>query len=166
MNCSNCGNPLPEGTNFCTACGQMAQEKRGNMLLGTLGALLGAIIGGVSIVIFSQLGYVAALSGLILAVCTLKGYELLGKKLTTPGLVICVVLMLVTPFVADWINWALVVMEAWADYGVTFVECALVLPDLMAEGVIETSAYLKNLGMLYLFVILGAGSTLSKAFKK
>lgn len=48
-----------------------------------MGALLGSLVGVVSIIIFSQLGYVAALSGVIMAVCTLKGYEMLAE--TSPA---------------------------------------------------------------------------------
>ena len=56
-----------------------------NMVLGILGAIVGALIGGASIIGLSQLGYIASISGLILAFCTLKGYELLsklGRKIT------------------------------------------------------------------------------------
>ena len=50
-----------------------------NVPMGMIGALLGAVLGGASIILFSQLGYIASISGVILAFCTLKGYELLGK---------------------------------------------------------------------------------------
>ena len=53
----------------------MRQAGKGeNITGGLVGALLGSLVGVVSIIIFSQLGYVAALSGVIMAVCTLKGY--------------------------------------------------------------------------------------------
>ena len=55
---------------------------------GIVGALIGSLIGAVVIVIVGQLGYVAAVSGLVMAICTLKGYEMLGKKLGTPGIII------------------------------------------------------------------------------
>ena len=58
------------------------QEKQENLALGILGALLGGILGGAAIVLIGQLGMISALSGVVLAFCTLKGYELLGKKLS------------------------------------------------------------------------------------
>ena len=136
-----------------------------NILLGIIGALVGAIIGGLSIVLLSQMGYVASISGVVLAFCTLKGYELLGKALSKKGIVICIILMVLTPFIADWICWALVVMEAWADYGVTFTEAFVTVPLLLQDGTIAMADYLKDLGMLYLFVVLGGFYTVRNALK-
>ena len=137
-----------------------------NTALGIIGALIGALIGGASIIGLSQLGYIASISGVLLAVCTLKGYELLATGLSTKGIVICAVLMLVTPFAADWIDWSLILYQAWAEYGVTFMECVTSLPALLAEEPEVLGEYLKNLGMLYLFVIMGGFYTLKNAFKK
>ena len=137
-----------------------------NVALGILGALIGALLGGASIILFSQLGYIASLSGFILAFCTLKGYKLLAKGISTKGIIICTVLMLVTPFAADWLDWAVLVYRSWAEYGVTFMECLQILPELFADGTITMGEYLKNLGMIYLFVIMGGFYTLKDAFKK
>ena len=56
-----------------------------------------------------QLGYVAAISGAIMAVCALKGYELLGGKLTKKGVIISVVIMIVMTYVGDRVDWAITV---------------------------------------------------------
>ncbi len=141
-------------------------QPRENVLLGFVGALIGAVLGAASIIGFSQLGYIASLSGFILAFCTLKGYKLLGKSMSTKGIVICVLLMLVTPFAADWLDWGILVYRSWAEYGVTFTECLQILPELFADGTITMGEYLKNLGMIYLFVIMGGFYTLKDAFKK
>lgn len=78
---------------------QEAAKKPENAVAGTVGALLGSIFGVGCIVLLGQLGYVAALSGIVMAVCALKGYELLGGKLSTKGIVIGCVLMLVMTYV-------------------------------------------------------------------
>ena len=136
-----------------------------NVVLGLIGALVGAILGGASIVLLSQLGYVASLSGLILAFCTLKGYELLGKRLSKKGIVLCVILMLVTPFAADWIDWSIYLMKDMPEYGLTLVESCVLFGELMVEGYVDMAEYAKNLGMIYLFVILGAYGTLKSVIK-
>ena len=136
-----------------------------NMILGIVGALIGALLGGASIVLLSQMGYVASISGVILAFCTLKGYELLAKGLSKKGIVICIVLMVLAPFIADWICWALVLMEAWADYGVTFAEAFVTIPALLEDGTIAMEDYLMDLGMLYLFVVLGGFYTVRNALR-
>ena len=143
-----------------------APEKKENMVTGIVGALLGAALGGGCIILLSQLGYVAALSGLVLAVCTLKGYELLGGKLSKKGMVICIVLMLVTPYIADRLDWAIVLMNEWSEYGITLGEAFAIIPELVTEEAIEASAYYGNLAMIYLFVLLGAFSTVRGLIKK
>ena len=137
-----------------------------NVLLGLIGALVGAILGGASIILLSQLGYIASISGFILAFCTLKGYELLGKRLSRKGIVLCVILMIVTPFVADWIDWAIFLMKDYPEYGLTLLDSCMMLAELMAEGYVDMFEYVKNLGMIYLFVVLGAFGTLKNALKK
>ena len=137
-----------------------------NVLLGLIGALVGAVLGGASIILLSQLGYIASISGFILAICTLKGYELLGKRLSKKGIVLCVILMIVTPFVADWIDWAIFLMKDYPEYGLTLVDSCIMLGELMAEGYVDMFEYVKNLGMIYLFVILGAFGTLKNLLKK
>ena len=134
-----------------------------NMALGIVGALGGALLGGASIVLLSMMGYMASISGVILAFCTLKGYELLAKGISKKGIAICIVLMVLTPFIADWICWALVFVEAWE---VTFSEAFMVAPLLLEDGTIAMGDYLKDLGMLYLFVVLGGFCFVRDALKK
>lgn len=134
-----------------------------NVVLGLVGALVGAVLGGASIVLLSQMGYVASISGLILAVATLKGYELLGRNLSKTGVVLCVILMIVTPFLADWIDWSIILM---AEYEVSFAEAFAAFGEMLFGGYVIMSEYLKNLGMIYLFVVLGAYGTLKSVLKK
>ena len=137
-----------------------------NVPMGLLGALVGAALGGASIILLSQLGYIASISGVILAFCTLKGYQLLGKQLSRKGIVLCIILMLVTPFAADWIDWAIHLMNELPEYGMTLLDACLVMGEMMAEGYIDMAEYVKNLGMIYLFVAMGAVGTLKSTIKK
>ena len=137
-----------------------------NFLMGLIGALIGAVLGGASIILLSQIGYIASISGVILAFCTLKGYELLGKDLSKKGIFVCVILMLVTPFAADWIDWSIYLMREFSDYGLNLLDACSLLGEMMAEGYVEMGEYFKNLGMIYLFVALGAVGTLKNALKK
>ena len=52
----------------------MEVKKRENVLAGIVGAFLGSLIGVACIVIVGQMGYVASICGLVMAVCSLKGY--------------------------------------------------------------------------------------------
>ena len=63
-------------------------EKGENVVTGIVGAFLGSIIGLIVIVLVGQLGYVAVLSGIVMGVCTVKGYAILGGRLSKKGAVI------------------------------------------------------------------------------
>ena len=140
--------------------------KQENVFTGIVGALLGAVIGAGVIILLGQLGFVASISGFILAVCTLKGYELLGGKLSVKGIVISLILLLATPYIADRLDWAILIMQEFSAEGVTFGEAFAAVPVLIEEGAIVESEYITNLLMLYGFTILGAFSTFKGLFQK
>lgn len=144
------------------------ETKPENILTGIVGALIGAAIGAGVIILLGQLGYVASLSGLILAVCTLKGYELLGHRLSTKGAIICVILIVVTPYFADRLDWALRFQKEMEAEGMSaslgfYFDC---IPDLVAMDSEFRAEYIKSLVMIYLFAALGAFGTLRDLFKK
>ena len=139
--------------------------KHENVFTGIIGAFLGACIGGAAIVLLNQLGYIASISGLILAVCTLKGYELLGGKRSTTGIIISIVLMLIMPYLADRISWALEIVEVFAEEGVTFAAAFASVHEIVELNAL-TVDYFKGLGMVYLFTAIGAIGTLRNAFVK
>lgn len=137
-------------------------EKQENVFLGIIGALLGGILGGASIVLLGQVGMVAAISGVVLAFCTLKGYELLGKKLSKQGLLICLVVMLVMPYLADRISWTLVIVE---ELQLQFGDAFKYVHDVVEEYELQ-SDYWKDLLLIYGFTALGAFSIVKQAFKQ
>lgn len=171
MNCPNCGKELLDGVTICDGCGASVTsqpavpQKPENVVTGTVGALIGAVLGGAAIILLSQLGYVAAISGLILAVCTLKGYELLGGTRSKRGTIICCVLMALTPYFADRIDWAIVITQEFASEGITFAQAYSVVHALIEEADM-VGDYFMNLGLVYLFVVLGAFTTIRGMFNK
>ena len=143
-------------------------EKPENVVAGIVGAFLGAVIGAVMILVLSRMGRVAAISGVVLAVCTLSGYRLLGGKLTKKGIAIAVVLMAVVPYVADRIDWALLLMEQAQAEGLnwTFSECFQILPQLLEEEILDKNVYLTNLLMQYVYTAIGVVAYLVSDKKK
>ena len=164
MNCKKCGKELPDGVTICDVCGA-EQGKPENVMTGVVGALIGAVLGGASIILLSQLGFVASISGVILAVCTLKGYELLGGRLSKRGIVISCVLMAVMPYIADRLDWAIVIAQTFADEGVTLGMAFAAVHNVIAENDMVAD-YFSSLAMVYLFVVIGAFGTLKGLFKK
>ena len=138
------------------------EVKKENMAKGILGALIGGLIGGASIILFGQLGMISALSGLVLAFCTLKGYERLGGELSKKGVLLCIAIMLVMPYLADRVSWALVIVrELHFLFGDAFRD----VHKFVAEFSLEAD-YWKDLLLLYGFVALGAFGLVQQVFKK
>lgn len=175
MNCNHCGTTLPEGASVCSVCGTPVQAAaaspeitpvRENVGLGILGAIGGALIGGASIIVLSRLGFIAAISGFLIALCTLKGYELLGKQLSKTGVIISIILMVITPFVAYNLDLVWQFYSELKDYGLTLGDSVPFLIELMKEDAELVRMYLSEMGMLYLFVAIGAFSTIRNAMRK
>lgn len=157
--CPDCFGRIQHDT---TMVDSQKQSKHENVVGGIVGALLGSLLGVLSIVIFSQLGYVAAVSGVIMAVCTLKGYEMLGGKLTKKGIVISVILMILMTLVGDRVDWAIALMK---EVDVDFISAYRAIPQLLKEEIIDMSTYVGSLLMQYLFVLLGAVPTIISTLK-
>ena len=127
---------------------------RENFLLGIIGAIGGAALGGLSIVLLGRLGFISALSGMLIAFLTIGGYKLLGKGMSTKGIIVCIALMLITPYIADRVDWAILVSQEIYRYD--FAEAYAAIPDLIDQGIIESGTYIGNLLKVYLFTGLGA----------
>lgn len=140
--------------------GQVVYKER--VFLGTIGALVGCIIGAVCIVLLGQFGYIASICGVIMGVCALKGYRILAKGISLKGIVITAILMVIMVYISNWFSYGLAVAEV---YEVDALTGFFATPMLLEEGAIEAAAYYKDLGMLYLFTALGAVPTIRDHFK-
>ena len=149
---------------ICPDCaGQAQKEKKGleqqdqykeeNVAAGIIGAFLGSVLGFICIVLCGKLGYITAISGIVMGICTIKGYELLSGKVTKKGIVFSVMLILIMAYCGDRLGWAMEVSKVW-DIGV--MEAFKILPELVKEGYIDSMAYLRNLVMLFIFTFGGA----------
>lgn len=67
-------------------------EKKENLPLGLIGAVIGILLGSVLWVLIGQIGFIAGIAGYAIVFCGMKGYQLLGKKLSKTGIIICIVL--------------------------------------------------------------------------
>ncbi|MBQ4575895.1 MAG: hypothetical protein IJA85_11985 [Clostridia bacterium] len=140
------------------------RQIRESLPLGIVGALVGAVIGAASIVLIGQLGYVAAISGFLLAVLTVKGYELLGRKLTGRGILACVVIMVLMTWFGQRMDWAFSLyneIKAYPDqydYTLTLFEAFRYMEAFLTED--GYNSYLIHLAEVALFVLIGAFPTI------
>lgn len=150
--------------NNLTLITQQEQQKRENIIAGIVGALLGSLGGVLCIVVLGQLGYVASISGVVMAIGVLKGYEKLGGKLTKKGVIISVIIMLIMVYVGNQLDWAieLLTKAGGADNGLNLFECYRLVPTMVFELFREElmSSYIMNLVMIYIFMLLGAVPTI------
>lgn len=128
-------------------------EKQENVIAGVIGALIGSLLGLLCIVLFGMMGYVAAISGAVMAFGALKGYEKLAGKLSKPGIAISVVFMVIMILVGNRLNTAIELMKSKTNkfYGWNLIECWSKVPDYRLDSV-----YYRNLAMIFIFAILGA----------
>ena len=136
----------------------MIPSKEENALTGTLGALLGALLGGMCLVMLRGQGLIAALSGLLTAVCALKGYEFLGGRLTKRGIYLCIGLMVVVPAAAYLLSQLLFLKEnfpylTFGEVARTYFYALKAVPGALTET-------LFNLLILYALTAVGAVTTL------
>lgn len=134
-----------------------------NVAMGTLGAFLGSLVGVACIVILGRIGIISALSGVVMALCALIGYEKLGGALTIRGIVISIAFILIMTFVGDYIDWGFVVSE---QLGYGLFEALGDIPRLLERGIIDTGNYMGNLVRLYLFAAIGAVPTILSFMRK
>lgn len=152
--CPDCAGRLRQDI---TLAAKQKQKKRENIIGGIVGAFLGSVIGILCIVILGQMNRVAVLSGIVMAICTIKGYELLGGKLTKKGVAISVVMMIVMTYLGSCIDWGITIARELDTDIFTGVE---LIPELLAMGVIEKASYIYNLVLLYVFTLVGVVPTI------
>lgn len=140
--------------------GGVLEASKENVLMGLVGALLGSLIGVICTVVIGQLGYVAAISGVVMGICAIKGYQILGHGFSGKAIVICVVVIIVMVYVSHWISVAFIVAEG---YGIGFGEGFSLVHTLLNEGFLDGTTYWTQLAMLYVFTALGAVPTLRKS---
>lgn len=97
-----------------------------------------------------------------MAVCTLKGYELLGGKLSKKGTVLSVILMMIMTYVGDRADWAIVVARELETDVITAFQ---IVPALLEQQIINESSYWGNLVLLYFFLLVGAVPTIFSIIK-
>jgi len=127
-----CNNCFEKSKVELSAAQQEIKEKKGNIITGIVGALLGSLLGVVLWVIVYQVGYIAGIVGLVLAVCTIKGYEKFGGKLNIGGIIISMVIAVGMLFLAENIAIAIEIYnELKSEYDIGYFEAFRSIPGFL-----------------------------------
>lgn len=123
-------------------------ELHENIPRGVLGALAGGLIGAAAIVLLGRLGYVAALSGMVLGYCTIGGYRRGAGKLSAAGIAVSVAVMILAVYLGNRVD---IAFDAVKELDLSFAQAFAWMHEL-----VDADAYTRNLVVLYLFSAIGA----------
>ncbi len=123
--CQDCDRQLSSGT---------GREKKENIPLGLIGAIVGALLGSVLWVVLGQVGFIAGIAGYAIVFCGMKGYALLGKELSKTGIVICVILSFLMVAGAEMVSLAVAIyQELGSLFAPTIWDAFGWVPELLKE---------------------------------
>ena len=142
------------------------EQRTGSYGLGALGAFLGAAIGAVVWAIVLNMGYLAALVGLLIGWLAEKGYTLLKGKQGKGKIAILIVAIIfgvvLGTFAADYIT-IVDMINAGELAGLTVADAPTFIIYLLSVDSEYLTATLGNIGLGLLFAALGVDALLKKA---
>lgn len=160
--CVNCKLEI----NNSIAMNQQAQrEKKSNIVGGIVGAFIGALIGSVVWIVIYQMGYIAAIGGLAIAVCNIKGYEMFGGKLDKKGIVITSIITIVAVYLAQHISLGLEIYDTYKLEGFTIMNSMKSVPNFLESESISR-VFFGDLAIGYFLTLVGSVSYIHKAYKQ
>lgn len=136
-----------------------------NIFGGIVGGFIGALLGSIVWILIYQMNYIASIAGLAIAICCIKGYQLLGGKLNISGVVITSIITVIMVYLANHFSLAIDIYSQFKSYyEITFFDALRSVPDLLSEPD-HRSEYMKNLLIGYLLTFIGSASYIQKSYK-
>jgi len=131
-----------------------------NKVMGTVGALVGALLGIGIWCLIGLAGKIAVIGGVAIFLGAFGGYFLLGKDMSKVGVVIAGVIVLVSVYFATRLNYGISLYRAM-EGEMSFGECYSKVLDLLAVFG-EKGSFYKDLVIGYLITIVGGIGALAK----
>ncbi len=141
-------------------------EKKENLPLGLIGAVIGILLGSVLWVLIGQIGFIAGIAGYAIVFCGMKGYQLLGKKLSKTGIIICSVLSFLAIIGAEVVSLGITAYRELSEYySLTLGESFSLLPELLKEPEL-VGAVAKDLAIGYILSIWASYSSVKNTWRQ
>lgn len=155
--CSNCSNEVVQAFEENK---QNKRSQKSKFVPGLIGAILGSLIGVICWAVVFKLGYIAAISGIVMVICSAKGYELLGGNVDIKGIISVCIISIIMLYFANKLSWTWEAYDAFIEQGdsVSFFDIYKNIMDLIKYSDL-TSEFMMDLGLGYLFAVFGAAST-------
>lgn len=160
----------------------LTNEKKENVFLGCIGALLFSLAGGLVFFLLDQIGYISSISGLIAVFAAFFGYGLFsGNKNSIKGIIIATIASVLVMLIANYVCYAfglytlvkadglsLSFWEAFSKLPTLIAGEQLIIPDGLYEYYYELDSgeFYKNLVVSLLFCALGAFGFIHSTIKK
>lgn len=150
---------------MCSSCAERIKGKlqdvydqKENIVLGILGGIVGAVIGSLLWILLDQIHFIAGIAGVAIVYSAFKGYEMLGKRISRKGVVICVVICALTIIGADLFSLTIDLYQSLSEYYlISFGDAFSYIPYLLSDWDM-LGRFLLNLGIGYLVAVLGSYS--------
>lgn len=107
---------------------------KSNVVLGIIGAIIGAALGGIIWIIIGKLGFIAGIAGFAMMLFAIKGYRKLAGSLDKKGQIISLIIAFVMIFIANYAQYVLEFCKYYYsnDYSMTtIIKVFKELPDLL-----------------------------------
>ena len=172
MRCTIAGETLP----LCPECQRAmlarthgaeapaGEKPRINYLTGTLGALAGALIGMLLILLTMRLGYVTIIGGIVLGALTMLAFRKVGGDIDVLGIIICVLVSIAVTYLAIQLNIAIMLTKELSN--INFFDALRIIPELKAQNLLDMDSYMEDVGKVYYFTGLGLVFELIPSWKK
>lgn len=149
---------------------ELAKE---NVLAGIVGAFLFSLAGGIIWFVLYQIGFLAAISGIVGVVCAIKGYAIFGKRESVKGIILSTIIAFLVIVIAWYACLSYDVYLAYQDwYANGEVDFTLTIFESVANAYIFLTepdialAYFKDLGIGLIFCVAGAFGYVKAAIGK
>ena len=152
---------------------EVKKIKDENVVAGSVGAFLFALVGGVIWFVLYQVGFLAGISGLIAVIAAVKGYTVFSKKESLKGVIISVIMAIIVMIIAWYLCLSTDVYNAYqewykngeVDFTVTFFEAVRGAYVYLMEPEIGPS-YFGDLAIGLGLCAIGAASHISTTVKR
>lgn len=131
-------------------------EGRPSTVKGTVGAFLGALLGGIIWVVINQFGVIAAIAGYAIIFFAYRGYAKFGNEMNLKGAIIATLISIIVLAGAHYICWAIDIYKVFSeDYYITFLDAFLAVPSIAADPEIVYD-FLRDFLIGLVFIAFGA----------
>lgn len=147
-------------------------EIKENVIAGIVGAFLFSLAGAIVYFLLNLIGYIASASGLIGAVCAVKGYAIFSKKESKKGIIISAIISLLVMVLAWYLCLAYDIFDVYKtsfdageiDFSLTFSASVRLVPVFLEDPEISV-AYFRDLALGLLFCLGGCASFIINKLK-